>query len=276
MCVHSPWVRPIQIAAVRLIRLLSCLSTTYSNTTSIDSNIVAAKNEQHGNQRGYLFEVYHHQRWWFPTGWSNLLLPQDRAVWTDAHLETTPSINNFCLPPDTTTNVESNQQKIVSWTWLDPEWSTYQSVNTDAQGWQYGSWQWKQWSSNSTGLGICTRRQRWHRRAQRTEYYINVLTEDDSQQEQDVDVKTSGWDSESTSDSSSSNTQSGIETPVDSNIVSFDNKGERMLRRRSSNLSYRNVSLNTMETFKSFSSADDLYNKFCRSPIPQKFKRLSR
>lgn len=34
----------------------------------------------------YCFELYHHQRWWFPTGWSNNLLPQDRPVWYATHI----------------------------------------------------------------------------------------------------------------------------------------------------------------------------------------------
>ncbi|CEP08606.1 hypothetical protein [Parasitella parasitica] len=278
MCLHSPWVRPIQIAGVRAIQLLTCSLAAHSPTITTDSNIAGAKNEKQENQRSYRFELYHHQRWWFPTGWSNLLLPQDRAVWTDAHLEATPSINNFCLPPNTTILESNNQQKIVTWTWLDPEWRKYQDADTDSEGWQYGSWQWKQWSSQSTGLGNCTRRQRWHRSAQRTEYYVNISTSEGSQHEQEDYVKTGGWDSQSISDSSSnsgsstSSNPSGISTPVDSNIVSFDNKGERMLRRRSSNLSYRSITFTTLQACKSSPSADDFYSRYCKSPVPQKFK----
>lgn len=37
--------------------------------------------QQVENNRVYCFEIYHHQRWWFPAGWGNLLLPQDPSVW---------------------------------------------------------------------------------------------------------------------------------------------------------------------------------------------------
>ncbi|CAO3625633.1 unnamed protein product [Mucor hiemalis] len=130
--------------------------------------------------RGYCFEIYHHQRWWFPYGWSNLLLPQDRPVWSDIHLEPTPSIYNFKLPPTTTYVDESNgfrQQKTVTWTWIDPSWSKQHpnygtDISCDKDGWQYGSWKWKSWSFQSSGLGIHTRRQKWVRYAQRKETLI--------------------------------------------------------------------------------------------------------
>jgi hypothetical protein len=80
MCLHSPWVHPIQIACVRAIMPLFYYSTQNTNNVT-DSNMAVLKNEYEENCRGYRFELYHHQRWWFPTGWSNMLLPQDRAVW---------------------------------------------------------------------------------------------------------------------------------------------------------------------------------------------------
>ncbi|KAF1800450.1 hypothetical protein V8B55DRAFT_1391507 [Mucor lusitanicus] len=245
----------------------------HKDTTSTE----CTKEEPAENQKRYRFELYHHQRWWFPTGWSNLLLPQDRAVWTDAHLEATPSINNFCLPPQTTSVLpDTHQQKTVSWTWVDPEWSRYQDATTDKNGWEYGNWQWKQWTFQSIGLGICTRRQKWYRDAQRTECLVQLPTADHQPEEMVY------WDSQSieTSNSSSSGSASslsGIMTPVDPIIVvSFDNKGERMLRRRSSNLSSKSVTFNnTIQVCPNSPSADDLYNKYCKSPKPQTFKRFS-
>lgn len=199
-------------------------------------------------------------------------------------------MNEFRLPPKTTTLIlENNQQKIVSWAWVDPKWSKYKGTNTDTNGWQYGSWQWKQWSSQSSGLGICTRRQKWYRHAQRTEYYIDVPMEGQQQEPEEEYPKTSYWDSQSTSGNSSSSGSSssyasgcsssyasGIITPVDPFIVSFDNKGERMLRRRSSNLSNKSVTFNnTLEAYTNSPSADDMYNKYCKTPKPQIFKRFS-
>lgn len=76
MCAHSPWVQPIQMACVRAI--LPLISSMVKGSAANSSLI---KGEQAETQKMYRFELYHHQRWWFPTGWSNLLLPQDRAVW---------------------------------------------------------------------------------------------------------------------------------------------------------------------------------------------------
>lgn len=87
MCLHSPWVQPIQTACVRAIfpLLYSLLSPKNNNdgTAALENKSTATvvKNRQ----REYRFELYHHQRWWFPTGWSNLLLPQDCAVWYVIH-----------------------------------------------------------------------------------------------------------------------------------------------------------------------------------------------
>ncbi|KAK4512861.1 uncharacterized protein ATC70_003570 [Mucor velutinosus] len=276
MCAHSPWVQPIQMACVRAILPLISYAMA-KNTTTTDANH-CMKEEPAENQRRYRFELYHHQRWWFPTGWSNLLLPQDRAVWTDAHLEAAPSINNFCLPPKTTSTLpDTNQQKIVSWTWVDPEWSRYQDATTDKGGWEYGNWHWKQWAVQSIGLGICTRRQKWYRDAQRTECLVQLPTNHHHHQQQEEVIH---WDNQSitTNNSSSGNgsSLSGIMTPVDPIIVSFDNKGERMLRRRSSNLSNKSVIFNnTLEVCSNSPSADDLYNKYCKSPKPQVLKRFS-
>ncbi|KAL9539991.1 hypothetical protein MBANPS3_009938 [Mucor bainieri] len=285
MCAHSPWVQPIQTACVRaMLPLISYCCYHYCHamarhTTAPESTSSHHEQQQEVHKR-YRFELYHHQRWWFPTGWSNLLLPQDRAVWTDAHLETTPSTNNFCLPPKTTTTlIDTHQQKIVSWTWVDPEWSRYQdATTTDKNGWEYGNWHWKQWTFQSIGLGICTRRQKWYRDAQRTECLVQLPIYHPQQEEQEV----MHWDNQSittnhSSSGSGSSSVSGIMTPVDPIIVSFDNKGERMLRRRSSNLSNKSVTFNdTLQVCSSNSpSADDLYNKYCKSPKPQILKRFS-
>lgn len=197
-------------------------------------------------------------------------------------MEATPSTNEFRLPPKTTTLIlENNQQKIVSWAWVDPKWSKYKGTNTDTNGWQYGSWQWKQWSSQSSGLGICTRKQKWYRHAQRTEYYTDIPLEDQQQEQEEEYPKASYWDSQSISGNSnrsgsSSSYASGIITLIDPFIVSFDNKGERMLRRRSSNLSNKSVTFNnTLEACTNSPSADDMHNKYCKTPKPQKFKRFS-
>lgn len=176
--------------------------------------------------------------------------------------------------------LDNNQQRTVEWTWVDPKWTAHQDQHTDANGWQYGTWQWKHWTRQSIGLGVCTRRQKWHRRAQRIECYVNISIDDE---QQDESTKADYWDNQSTNSrdscSNSSCSSSGIITPIDPVIVSFDNKGERVLCRRLSNLSNKSVALNTTlpETCSTTQtvSTDNLYNKYCKTPKLQRFKRLS-
>jgi hypothetical protein len=85
MCAYCPWSHPIQTACVRAVSPLLLYAFPSSATTTTTTHIKApiANNKLIGEKyiTGYCFEIYHHQRWWFPTGWSNLLLPQDRPVW---------------------------------------------------------------------------------------------------------------------------------------------------------------------------------------------------
>lgn len=87
MCVNSPWVNPVYVACVRA--LMPLIHQSFENTITTTSTTLTATSSTNTKQleqddhftHGYCFETYHHQRWWFPTGWSNLLLPQDRPVW---------------------------------------------------------------------------------------------------------------------------------------------------------------------------------------------------
>ncbi|GAA5804694.1 hypothetical protein HPULCUR_010197 [Helicostylum pulchrum] len=171
MCLYSPWVYPIYIASVRAV---SPLIHTLQQVT-LDGEDDGEDELESEYIHGYCFEIYHHQRWWIPTGWGNLLLPQDLPLWSDVYLEKTPSIKRFQLPPTTYLNKlnSKNQQKVISWTWLDPNW-TIRKDGTDKEGWQYGNWNWKSWSSQSGGIINCTRRQKWTRYAQRKEYWVEV------------------------------------------------------------------------------------------------------
>lgn len=75
MCLHSPWVNPICVACVRAVApLVHYLKTNVDNEAPMIGQPVVSTND-------YCFQIYHHQRWWFPTGWSNILLPQDPPVW---------------------------------------------------------------------------------------------------------------------------------------------------------------------------------------------------
>lgn len=74
MCLYSPWTNPICVACVRAVTVL------------IYSWNITQENEPENRQttdlvNSYCFKVYHHQRWWFPTGWTNFLLPEDPPLW---------------------------------------------------------------------------------------------------------------------------------------------------------------------------------------------------
>ncbi|KAG0335803.1 peroxisome- protein, partial [Podila horticola] len=47
----------------------------------------------------YKFVLYENQRWWLGIEWTPMMLPNDRAPWTDDHLEPTQSKSAFQLPP---------------------------------------------------------------------------------------------------------------------------------------------------------------------------------
>lgn len=103
---------------------------------------------------------------------------------------------------------ERNQQKVVSWIWVDPAW-TIRKDGTDKNGWQYGNWKWKSWSSQSGGIMNCTRRRKWSRYAQRKESWIDVKTESCCSSiiggsTTDGDSSVYNWDSPISTSSSSS------------------------------------------------------------------------
>jgi hypothetical protein len=80
MCLCSPWITLVFAAITHVAKtfIYYFLIDTRKESSFLDSNIV--KQEQYITN-GYCFELYHHQRWWFLNGWSNLLLSQDRPVW---------------------------------------------------------------------------------------------------------------------------------------------------------------------------------------------------
>ncbi|KAI8880801.1 hypothetical protein K501DRAFT_275212 [Backusella circina FSU 941] len=106
-------------------------------------------------------------------------LPSFR-IRSDVHLEETPSIDQFQLPPPLWCH--ENKMK-MEWTWLDPHWfvSTAHINQHDSLGWQYGDSQWQHWRKQPYGFGIFTRRRLWIRRAKRTERWVStesVFSED--------------------------------------------------------------------------------------------------
>lgn len=118
---------------------------------------------------------------------------------SDNYQESAPSIYKFRLPHTTYIGKpdKMNQQKIVSWIWIDPYWSIKQESNRfdDGDGWQYGTWKWKSWGSQlNTGLSLCVRRRKWVRNAQRIESWIQIKKVDYStrQENEEDDAKSIG------------------------------------------------------------------------------------
>ncbi|KAI9485993.1 MAG: hypothetical protein EXX96DRAFT_613834 [Benjaminiella poitrasii] len=283
MCLQSPWTKPIVIACARiLVPILYQFLQRQNGEKSICTN-----RKDNDDLKIYCFEVYHHQRWWFPTGWSKILLPQDYPLWSDIYLEPTPSIHNFRLPPPTLTGKinEKNQQKMTSWVWIDSNWTIYRSDSVaDKDSWEYSTWQWKNWSTRSNKFDICTRRQKWYRRAQRKEFWIDMNDSIEESYMCDYSCTTTcTFSLPSSSSSSHSHTSTvvketcSVTEPVHSNnIVSYDNKGERMFRRlslNSSNNSSKSFSIQE-HNHGLFLIESRAFKKYCKSPKPQKIMKL--
>lgn len=233
---------------------------------------------------------------------------------SDIYLESTPSIDEFRLPPTTCIGKpnKQNQQRIVSWTWIDPTWSKYQATADDnsqeEDGWEYGSWNWKSWTFSSTGLGVCTRRQKWYRFAQRKESWIPAasttmeeeIAEECSASSRCSSMVLSGSSSTSTSNSSlyedddwfnsssmtpsfktttnSTTSSTGVEYSVKPLLIS--NIHEKSSTRR---LSLQSVTFNISPKMVLTSSQKqqeqhitleehDMYKQFCTTPKPQQKK----
>lgn len=87
----------------------------------------------------FTFGIYENQRRWLGIGWTYSLFPSERAVWTDEHLNTVPSKDEFELP-----EVQSGNAK---WRWVaGSEWhiegadepsGKADSKSLDGGGWFY-------------------------------------------------------------------------------------------------------------------------------------------
>lgn len=87
----------------------------------------------------FTFAVYENQRRWLGIGWTYSLFPSERASWTDEHLNTIPSKDEFELP-----DVQSGNAK---WRWVEgSEWridgadepsGKADSTSLDGGGWTY-------------------------------------------------------------------------------------------------------------------------------------------
>jgi hypothetical protein len=191
------------------------------------------------------------------------------------YLEPTPSIDEFKLPPTTyigkPNEFNNNQQKIVSWTWVDSTWSKYQDE-------QYGNWNWKFYNniSQSSGNRGYTRRQKWCRYAQRKESWIDVFDNSSTTSSSSIMIggsQTSNntsdynycWDSNSSTASTSSSSSVMSSSSIATKPILISN-----VHRRSSSQSVS--TFNTPILSHQHIEEDDemLYKQFCTSPIPQR------
>ncbi|KAG0345891.1 peroxisome- protein [Podila humilis] len=131
----------------------------------------------------YKFVLYENQRWWLGIEWTPMMLPNDRAPWTDDHLEPTQSKSAFQLPPPHIAHeaIPGQQNKVLrksqEWRWLDPHWRLKLASDSDVDGWEYANNHWQKWSGKNR-RGAYTRRRAWERTAKLIDQREIVLLED--------------------------------------------------------------------------------------------------
>ncbi|KAF9929567.1 peroxisome- protein [Linnemannia zychae] len=131
----------------------------------------------------YKFVLYENQRWWLGLEWTPMMLPNDRAPWTDDHLEPTQSKSAFQLPPPHVAHeaIPGQPNKVLrksqEWRWLDPNWRLKLGSSSDVDGWEYANNHWQKWSGKNR-RGAYTRRRAWERTAKLIDQREVVLLED--------------------------------------------------------------------------------------------------
>ncbi|KAF8931800.1 integral peroxisomal membrane peroxin-domain-containing protein [Dissophora ornata] len=131
----------------------------------------------------YKFVLYENQRWWLGLDWTPMMLPNDRAPWTDDHLEPTQSKSSFQLPPPHVAHeaIPGQPNKVLrksqEWRWLDPHWRLKLGANSDVDGWEYANNLWQKWSGKNR-RGAYTRKRAWERTAKLIDQREIVLMED--------------------------------------------------------------------------------------------------
>ncbi|KAG0302147.1 peroxisome- protein [Dissophora globulifera] len=136
---------------------------TYKTSTGYDIE------EDHATMY-YKFVLYENQRWWLGLEWTPMMLPNDRAPWTDDHLEPTQSKSSFQLPPPHVAHeaIAGQPNKVLrksqEWRWLDPHWRLKLASSSDVDGWEYANNHWQKWAGKNR-RGAYTRRRAWERTA---------------------------------------------------------------------------------------------------------------
>ncbi|KAG0369014.1 peroxisome- protein [Gamsiella multidivaricata] len=154
----------------------SDVDTSYKTSTGYDIE------EDHATMY-YKFVLYENQRWWLGLEWTPMMLPNDRAPWTDDHLEPTQSKSSFQLPPPHVAHeaIPGQPNKVLrksqEWRWLDPHWRLKLGADSDVDGWEYANNHWQKWSGKNR-RGAYTRRRAWERTAKLVDQREIVLLDD--------------------------------------------------------------------------------------------------
>ncbi|PGH13660.1 hypothetical protein AJ79_03508 [Helicocarpus griseus UAMH5409] len=129
----------------------------------------------------FTFILFENQRRWLGIGWTYSLFPNERAAWTDEHLNTAPPKEDFELP-----QVEGGNAR---WRWVPgSEWridtipadipgkrssKSVQNNNGNSsdndEGWIYYDNKWNDGRRGQDGWGRYTRRRKWCRDAELVE-----------------------------------------------------------------------------------------------------------
>ncbi|KAF9205209.1 peroxisome- protein [Haplosporangium sp. Z 27] len=149
---------------------------TYKTSTGYDIE------EDHATMY-YKFVLYENQRWWLGLEWTPMMLPNDRAPWTDDHTEPTQSKSAFQLPPPHIAHeaIPGQPNKVLrksqEWRWLDQHWRLKHGSDLEADGWEYANNHWQNWV-NKPRRGTYTRRRAWERTAKLIDQREIVSRED--------------------------------------------------------------------------------------------------
>lgn len=112
-----------------------------------------------------LFELLENERRWIGLGWSNLLLPNERANFVhEKSLAAAPSVEN--TRDDYPFPIFENDIYSYLWDWLDTDWRLDSDFNNKGSkdGWVYYDNNWTN-GSNRDGFSKYTRSRKWIRKA---------------------------------------------------------------------------------------------------------------
>ncbi|KAI5953850.1 hypothetical protein CANMA_004688 [Candida margitis] len=189
---------------------------------------VQQKNENIDNKSSkpvrFTYVIYENQRRWLGIGWTSNLLSYERTPWTDEFLNESSSVDTFKLPnaatDDTNLSTDPNLQG-ATWRWVDKTWrldltndgaitlpSSKRSKTTanpsSDEGYIYYDNVWKKPSTEDT-FSKYTRRRRWIRTAELVYNNSNKTSIEESLDNIDDSVKSTGASTSTTSPSKTKN-----------------------------------------------------------------------